>query len=135
MCHESQKQMEELLKDERLTLQTKGLMMLSINQDKNFNSVDKRFENVEEKLDRIIDLIEMNKQATDDRIDQLKKQSALNCAEHKRTLKDDIDSLKAATEDISYFKRHPKILQGLSILILITIAFVVGKTDLIEKIL
>lgn len=135
MCHESQKQMEELLKDERSTLQTKGLMMLSINQDKNFNSVDKRFENVEEKLDRIIGLIEMNKQATDDRIDQLKKQSALNCAEHKRALQDDIDSLKVTTEDISYFKRHPKLLQGLAILILITIAFVVGKTDLIEKIL
>ena len=57
MNHESANQMEQLLKGEPSTLQTKGLVMLAQNQDKNFGSVDKRFENVEGKLDKIIEMI------------------------------------------------------------------------------
>ena len=135
MCHESAKQMEQLLQGAKSTLQTKGLVMLAENQDKNFNSVDKRFANVEVKLDKIIELIGANKKATDERIEQLKKESSSNCAESNKLLKADIELLKLATEDISYFKRNPKFLQGVAILILIIIAFVVGKTDIIEKFL
>jgi hypothetical protein len=135
MCHESAKQMEQLLQGAKSTLQTKGLVMLAENQDKNFNSVDKRFANVEVKLDKIIELIGANKKATDERIEQLKKEWSSNCADRNKLLKADIELLKLATEDISYFKRNPKFLQGVAILILIIIAFVVGKTDVIEKFL
>ena len=124
MKRESTNQMDELLKGEPPTLQTKGLLMLARNQDKNFETVDKRFENVEEKLDKIIMLIERNKQSTDDQIDS-----------HKEICFDKIKELELQNETVDYFSRHPKVLAFIGILLLIIVAFSMGRSDLISTII
>ena len=135
MGHESSIQMAELLKGEPSTLQTKGLIMLAQNQDKNFNSVDKRFENVESKLDRIIVMIQENKVSTDKRIEILKKEIALTLTERSAANEERFKKVEDATESITFYAKNPKALKVVGVAILIVIAYLVGHSELINKFL
>lgn len=133
MNHKSANQMEQLLKGEPSTLQTKGLIMLAQNQDENFGAVDKRFQNVEGKLDKIIELIKTNKESTDERIELLKIDTKKGCEEHKLKLEGRFKNIETDTESLSYFNKHPKVLKTIAVAILIVIAYLLGNKEIISQ--
>lgn len=137
MCHESINQMNEILSGDKPTNVTKGLKLLAMNQDKNFNSVDKkfdkvdeRFESVEEKLDIILDTIKSFQGITDIKIDKLQKESTARCEEHKKELKEKFCKIDSVTEDLTYFKKNPKLFIILIVAIVLIIGYALGTSDI-----
>jgi len=132
MCHESEGQMEELLKGEPPTLLSKGLNMLAKNQDKNFMSIDKRFKNIDDKLEELLDLLKMDKKDTDRKFqnmenhiqEQVKKRN-LDCIEHKKEISEKFDEIEENTELLVFFQKHPKLLifMGISLIFILGYAF------------
>ena len=132
MCHESEGQMEELLKGEPPTLLSKGLNMLAKNQDKNFMSIDNRFKNIDDKLEELLDLLKMDKKDTDRKFqnmenhiqEQVKKRS-LDCAEHKKEISEKFNEIEDNTELLVFFQKHPKLLifMGISLIFILGYAF------------
>ena len=92
MSNESAAQMEELLKGVKPSLLSKGLNMLATNQDKNFMSVDKRFDDLNNKVDRVLHLLEENKKDTDKRIETIKQDSLKRCEQHKKEINEIIQN-------------------------------------------
>ena len=133
MNHKSANQMEQLLKGEPSTLQTKGLIMLAQNQDENFGAVDKRFQNVEGKLDKIIELIKTNKESTDERIELLKIETKKGCEDLETKIEGRFKNIETDTESLSYFNKHPKILKTIAVAILIVIAYLLGNKEIISQ--
>lgn len=133
MNHKSANQMEQLLKGEPSTLQTKGLIMLAQNQDENFGAVDKRFQNVEGKLDKIIELIKTNKESTDERIELLKIDTKKGCEDLETKIEGRFKNIETDTESLSYFNKHPKVLKTIAVAILIVIAYLLGNKEIISQ--
>lgn len=133
MNHKSANQMEQLLKGEPSTLQTKGLIMLAQNQDENFGAVDKRFQNVEGKLDKIIELIKTNKESTDERIELLKFDTKKGCEDLETKIEGRFKNIETDTESLSYFNKHPKVLKTIAVAILIVIAYLLGNKEIISQ--
>ena len=125
--------MEQLLKGEPSTLQTKGLIMLAQNQDENFGAVDKRFQNVEGKLDKIIELIKTNKESTDERIELLKFDTKKGCEDLETKIEGRFKNIETDTESLSYFNKHPKVLKTIAVAILIVIAYLLGNKEIISQ--
>ena len=69
-------------------------------------------------------LIERNKQSTDDKIES-----------NKEICFDKIKELELQNETVDYFSRHPKVLAFIGILLLIIVAFSMGRSDLISTII
>ena len=98
MSNESAAQMEELLKGVKPSLLSKGLNMLATNQDKNFMSVDKRFDDLNKKVDRVLNLLEENKKDTDKRIETVKQDSLIRCEQHKKEINERFKDVEESTE-------------------------------------
>lgn len=134
MCHESASQMEELLKGEPPTLLSKGLNMLATNQDKNFLSIDKRFKNIDDKLEELLNLLKLDKKDTDKKFIQMEqhigeqvKQRILSCAEHKKELEEKFEEIEQDTELLVFFQKYPKLLMAIGLLLIFTIGYFIGS--------
>ena len=134
MCHESTSQMEELLKGEPPTLLSKGLNMLAINQDKNFLSIDKRFKNIDDKLEELLDLLKLDKKDTDRKLAQMEnhineqvKQRAVICAEHKKELNEKFEEIEHDTELLVFFQKYPKLLMIIGVCLIFLIGYAFGS--------
>ena len=121
MC-EIEKQLNELLSGTKPTQTTKALKIQAM-------YIDKKFANIEDKLDLILDKIEENKLETDKQLNKIRLEQAQNCANHKNELNNRLNDLDEKTEVVGFFTKHPKILiiVGIGLVFLIGFAFGYGK--------
>ena len=127
MC-EIEKQLNELLAGTKPTQTTKALKIQAM-------YIDKKFANIEDKLDLILDKIEENKLETDKQLNKIRYEQAQNCINHKNELNNRLNDLDEKTEVVGFFTKHPKILiiAGLGLIFLIGFAFGYGKVmDLLK---
>ena len=121
MC-EIEKQLNELLAGTKPTQTTKALKIQAM-------YIDKKFANIEDKLDLILDKIEENKLETDKQLSKIRDEQAQNCVRHKTDLSNRLNELDEKTEVVGFFTKHPKILiiAGIGLIFLIGFAFGHGK--------
>ena len=121
MC-EIEKQLNELLAGTKPTQTTKALKIEAM-------YIDKKFANIEDKLDLILDKIEENKLETDRQLSKIRDEQAQNCVRHKTDLNTRLNELDEKTEIVGFFTKHPKILiiAGIGLIFLIGFAFGYGK--------
>ena len=121
MC-EIEKQLNELLAGTKPTQTTKALKIQAM-------YIDKKFANIEEKLDLILDRIEENKRETDEKLKTIRAEQSQSCMKHKAEVSNRLDDLDEKTEVVGFFTKHPKILIIVSIglVFLIGFAFKHGK--------
>ena len=121
MC-EIEKQLNELLAGTKPTQTTKALKIQAM-------YIDKKFANIEDKLDLILDKIEENKLETDRQLSKIREEQAQNCVRHKTDLNNRLNELDEKTEIVGFFTKHPKILiiAGIGLIFLIGFAFGYGK--------
>ena len=121
MC-EIEKQLNELLAGTKPTQTTKALKIQAM-------YIDKKFANIEEKLDLILDRIEENKLETDRQLSKIRDEQTQNCVRHKTDLNTRLNELDEKTEVVGFFTKHPKILiiAGIGLIFLIGFAFGYGK--------
>ena len=127
MC-EIEKQLNELLAGTKPTQTTKALKIQAM-------YIDKKFANIEDKLDLILDKIEENKLETDKQLSKIREEQAQNCVRHKTDLNTRLNELDEKTEVVGFFTKHPKILiiVGMGLIFLIGFAFGYGKVmDLLK---
>jgi hypothetical protein len=133
MSNESAAQMEELLKGVKPSLLSKGLNMLAANQDKNFMSVDKRFDDLNKKVDRVLNLLEQNKRDTDNRIEEIKQDSLKRDINNKENIDARFKKIEESTETIAYFKKHPNFIKYIAVAILLIISYILGHKEILDK--
>ena len=133
MSNESAAQMEELLKGVKPSLLSKGLNMLAADQDKNFMSVDKRFDDLNKKVDRVLNLLEENKKDIDKRIETIKQDSLIRCGQHKKEINERFKDVEESTETFNFFTKHPSFIKYIAVAILIVIAYILGHKEVINK--
>ena len=121
MC-EIEKQLNELLEGTKPTQTTKALKIQAM-------YVDKKFANIEDKLDLILDKIDENKLETDKQLSKIRLEQVQNCINHKNELNNRLNDLDEKTEVVGFFTKHPKILiiAGIGLVFLIGFAFGYGK--------
>ena len=121
MC-EIEKQLNELLAGTKPTQTTKALKIQAM-------YIDKKFANIEDKLDLILDKIEENKLETDKQLSKIRDEQAQNCVRHKTDLNNRLNELDEKTEIVGFFTKHPKILiiAGIGLIFLSGFAFGYGK--------
>ena len=121
MC-EIEKQLNELLAGTKPTQTTKALKIQAM-------YIDKKFANIEDKLDLILDKIDENKLETDKQLSKIRAEQAQSCMKHKAEVSNRLDDLDEKTEVVGFFSKHPKILiiAGLGLMFLIGFAFGYGK--------
>ena len=121
MC-EIEKQLNELLAGTKPTQITKALKIQAM-------YIDKKFSNIEDKLDLILDKIEENKLETDRQLSKIRDEQAQNCVRHKTDLNTRLNELDEKTEVVGFFTKHPKLLiiAGIGLIFLIGFAFGYGK--------
>lgn len=121
MC-EIEKQLNELLAGTKQTQTTRALKVQAMYIDKKFNQLD-------EKLDLILEKIEGNKKETDEKLKTIRSEQAQNCFAHKKEVDNRLDDLDDKTEVVGFFTNHPKILiiAGIGLVFLIGFAFGYGK--------
>ena len=121
MC-EIEKQLNELLAGTKPTQTTKALKIQAM-------YIDKKFANIEEKLDLILDKIDENKRETDEKLKTIRAEQAQSCMKHKTEVSNRLDDLDEKTEVVGFFSKHPKILiiVGIGLIFLIGFAFGHGK--------
>ena len=121
MC-EIEKQLNELLAGTKPTQTTKALKIQAM-------YIDKKFANIEDKLDLILDKIEENKLETDRQLSKIRDEQAQNCVRHKTDLNNRLNELDEKTEIVGFFTKHPKLLiiLGIGLVFLIGFAFGYGK--------
>ena len=121
MC-EIEKQLNELLAGTKPSQTTKALKIQAM-------YIDKKFANIEDKLDLILDKIEENKLETDKQLSKIRDEQAQNCVRHKTDLNTRLNELDEKTEVVGFFTKHPKILiiAGIGLIFLIGFAFGYGK--------
>lgn len=127
MCKELEKQMSEMLKGSKPTITTKAITILAMD-------IDKKFANVDNKLDNILVLLKENKTDTDSKIKELKDSQIKTCSEHKDELKKKFSELDKDVETLNFFTKHPNILKFIGVVILFLIGIIIGKSDLWEVI-
>ena len=117
MC-EIEKQLNELLAGTKPTQTTKALKIQAM-------YIDKKFSNIEDKLDLILDKIEENKLETDKQLSKIRAEQAQSCINHKTELNNRLNDLDEKTEVVGFFAKHPKILiiAGIGLIFLIGFAF------------
>lgn len=133
MSNDSAAQMEELLKGVKPSLLSKGLNMLATNQDKNFMSVDKRFDDLNKKVDRVLHLLEENKKDTDKRIETIKQDSLIRCEQRKKEISERFKDVEESTETFAFFTKHPSFIKYIAVAILIVIAYILGHKEILDK--
>lgn len=133
MSNESAAQMEELLKGVKPSLLSKGLNMLAANQDKNFMSVDKRFDDLNKKVDRVLNLLEENKKDTDKRIEIVKQDSIDRLELYKKQVDATFEEIEESTETFTFFTKHPSFIKYIAVAILIVITYIIGRNGIIDK--
>ena len=121
MC-EIEKQLNELLAGTKPSQTTKALKIQAM-------YIDKKFSNIEDKLDLILDKIEENKLETDKQLSKIRDEQAQNCVRHKTDLNTRLNELDEKTEIVGFFTKHPKLLiiLGIGLVFLIGFAFGYGK--------
>ena len=121
MC-EIEKQLNELLAGTKPTQTTKALKIQAM-------YIDKKFANIEDKLDLILDKIDENKLETDEKLKTIRAEQSQNCMKHKAEVSNRLDDLDEKTEVVGFFTKHPKILTiaGIGLIFLIGFAFGHGK--------
>ena len=121
MC-EIEKQLNELLAGTKPTQTTKALKIQAM-------YIDKKFANIEDKLDLILDKIEENKLETDKQLSKIRDEQAQSCVRHKTDLDNRLNELDDKTEIVGFFTKHPKLLiiLGIGLIFLIGFAFGYGK--------
>ena len=121
MC-EIEKQLNELLAGTKPTQTTTALKIEAM-------YIDKKFANIEDKLDIILDKIDENKLETDKQLNKIRAEQAQNCVRHKTDLNTRLNELDEKTEVVGFFTKHPKILiiAGIGLIFLIGFAFGYGK--------
>ena len=121
MC-EIEKQLNELLAGTKPTQTTKALKIQAM-------YIDKKFSNIEEKLDLILDKIDENKLETDKQLSKIRAEQAQSCINHKNELDNRLNDLDEKTEIVGFFTKHPKLLIiiGIGLVFLIGFAFGYGK--------
>ena len=127
MCKELEKQMSEMLKGSKPTITTKAITILAMD-------IDKKFANVDNKLDNILVLLKENKTDTDSKIKELRDSQIKTCSEHKDELKKKFSELDKDVETLNFFTKHPNILKFIGVVILFLIGIIIGKSDLWEVI-
>ena len=127
MCKELEKQMSEMLKGSKPTITTKAITILAMD-------IDKKFANVDNKLDNILILLKENKTDTDSKIKELRDSQIKTCSEHKDELKKKFSELDKGVETLNFFTKHPNILKFIGVVILFLIGIIIGKSDLWEVI-
>ena len=117
MC-EIEKQLNELLTGTKPTQTTKALKIEAM-------YIDKKFANIEDKLDLILDKIDENKRETDEKLKTIRAEQSQSCMKHKKDLDDRLNELEEKTEVVGFFTKHPKILiiVGIGLIFLIGFAF------------
>ena len=121
MC-EIEKQLNELLAGTKPTQTTKALKIQAM-------YLHKKFANIEDKLDLILDKIDENKLETDKQLSKIRAEQAQSCMKHKAEVSNRLDDLDEKTEVVGFFTKHPKILiiAGIGLIFLIGFAFGYGK--------
>lgn len=125
MCKELEKQMSEMLKGSKPTITTKAITILAMD-------IDKKFENVDNKLDNILVLLKENKTYTDLKIKELRDSQNQIFSDHKEEIKKKIGELDKNVETINFFSKHPNILKFIGVVILFLVGIIIGKSDLWE---
>jgi hypothetical protein len=121
MRNEFEKQMSEMLNGSRPTTTTKAIKIFAMD-------IDKKFANVDEKLDSILDHLKEIRITTDKRIDNI----MIGCTAHKIELNKKFEALDNNMETINYFQKHPNILKFVGVALLIVIGYVIGNADSID---
>lgn len=127
MCKELERQMAEMLKGSKPTITTKAINILAMD-------IDKKFENVDNKLDNILVLLKENKTDTDIKIKELRDSQIKTCTDHKEELRKKFSELDKDVETINFFTKHPNILKFVGIVVLFLVGIIIGKSDLWEVI-
>ena len=123
MCKELERQMAEMLKGSKPTITTKAINILAMD-------IDKKFANVDNKLDNILVLLKENKTDTDAKIKQLRDSQIESCDNFNKKISD----LNKDVETINFFSKHPNILKFVGFIVLFLIGIIIGKSDLWELI-
>ena len=125
MCKELERQMAEMLKGSKPTITTKAINILAMD-------IDKKFANVDNKLDNILVLLKENKADTDAKIKQLRDSQIESCTLHQNNFNKKIADLNKDVETINFFSKHPNILKFVGFVVLFLIGIIIGKSDLWE---
>jgi len=119
MCHEAENEVKQILEGTKNSALKSAIILSTQSQDRNFKKFEKKIDSVEQKMDKIIELIEKNG------LEQKRF-----CAEQENRINNNIDKrvspIEIATEELSYLKRNPKVINaGVDILKLV-IAVLIG---------
>ncbi len=133
MCHEAVEQMEIVLEKVEPCELKSALMLLAQTSDKNFKNVgttltlmEKVNAETNKKLDFIILNIEESKLVSKKELSDAVATRHNDCVKHRKEIEEKFKKLEAVTEDLSYFKRNPKIFLTLAIGVIAVIFFLLG---------
>lgn len=127
MCKALEKQMKEMLAGGRPTITTKAITILAMD-------LDKKFENVDSKLDLILETVQSNKKDTDIKLEKIKQEQEESCKQHKIEVSEKFKKLDANVETINFFQKHPNVLRNIAIFMLFLLGMALGKSDFFEMI-
>ena len=152
MC-EATKQMKTILEGEKETPVTKSILIFAQTVDKSLTNIETQLikdrQYNKERFEQIITMLEKQSEASNkrheeslqrhkennERLDKTIKERKLDCYEHKMEINKRFENVEKTTEDLNYFKRHPKILKIISVSLLIIIAYALGNIDIIKTII
>ena len=101
MC-EIEKQLNELLAGTKPTQTTKALKIEAM-------YIDKKFANIEDKLDLILDKIDENKLETDRQLSKIRDEQAQNCVRHKTDLNNRLNELDEKNGDCRFLHQTSEV--------------------------
>ena len=152
MC-EATKRMKIMLDNEEKNPLSKAILILGETLDSSLTKIEEAQkddrEYVQERFDEIKELLEKQSEASNKRHEESIKRHKENedrlavainnrkadCAEHKKEIDRRFAEVDKTTEDLSYFKKNPKLLKIVGISIAIIIIYLLGKSDFISTML
>lgn len=159
MC-EATKQMKTILDGEIKTPVTKAILIFAETVDKSLTNIEEQLcedrDYTKERFKEIIHLLEKQNEDSNKRheesikrhrdtekrfmdsdknIQLLVEQRKEDCNRHKKDIDTRFKEFETVTEDLSYFKKNPKLLKIVGISIAIIIIYLLGKSDFISTML
>ena len=115
MCHESEQEVKAILEGTKNSSLKSSIIIIAQKQDLNFK-------NIERQLIEIKSIIISNNTESDKRLNKAIQDRKNDCFEHKKEINAKFKEIDSTTEELNFFKKHPKLL----LIIGIGIVFLVG---------
>lgn len=132
MC-ETEKQMREVLVGQKSTSQTKAIMLLAQDYDKNMKEINEKFDGIAKKIadmkSDILKAITSHMSETNEKIEKLSKETKDSCFVHKAEIRQRLEKVDETTEVLKFFTKHPKLLLGIAIALIALIFYALGSSQ------